>query len=78
VERSYGMFERRFKLPSNVSESEGIKASMDHGVLSVTLPKREESKAKPISISVGGGAAGGEQGQGGAAGQGGSQKAMEG
>ena len=72
MERSYGVFERRFKLPANVSEGEGIKASMDHGVLSVTLPKREEAKPKPISISVGGGAAGGE---GGAAG---GQKAMEG
>ena len=77
MERSYGMFERRFKLPNNVSESEGIKASMDHGVLSVTLPKREESKAKPISISVGGSAAGGEQGQG-QGGAAGGQKAMEG
>ena len=73
VERSYGMFERRFKLPANVKEEEGIKASMDHGVLTIALPKREEAKPKPISISVGGGAAGGEQG-----GAAGGQKAMEG
>ena len=73
MERSYGFFERRFKLPANVREDEGITASMDHGVLTISLPKREEAKPKPISISVGGGAAGGEQG-----GAAGGQKAMEG
>lgn len=74
VERSYGVFERRFKLPSNVSEGDAIKASMDHGVLSVKLPKREEAKPKPISISVSGGS--GEQGGAAGGDQGG--KAMEG
>ena len=74
VERSYGFFERRFKLPANVKEEEGIKASMDHGVLTIAIPKLEEVKPKPISISVGGaGGAGGEQG-----GAAGGQKAMEG
>ena len=74
MERSYGFFERRFKLPANVKEEEGIKASMDHGVLTIAIPKLEEVKPKPISISVGGsGGAGGEQG-----GAAGGQKAMEG
>ena len=53
IERSYGRFERRFKVPTNADAS-AIKAEMNHGVLSVHIPKREESKPKPVEISVGG------------------------
>jgi hypothetical protein len=70
VERSYGSFERRFKVPSN-ADAHGIKAEMNHGVLSVRIPKREETKAKPVEISVGGstpeGSASGKQLHGAAA-----------
>ena len=53
VERSYGSFERRFKVPSN-ADAGAIKAEMNHGVLEVHIPKREESKSKPVEIEVGG------------------------
>lgn len=51
VEREYGSFGRSFTLPT-VVDTEKIKAEYKDGVLRVTLPKREEAKAKQISISV--------------------------
>src|ERR1044071_7486005 len=50
VERSYGAFSRSFTLPPTVS-GEGITAEYRNGVLRVTLPKREEVKARRIEIS---------------------------
>jgi HSP20 family protein len=50
VERSYGSFTRSFTLPQTVS-GEGVKAEYRDGVLRVTLPKREETKARRIEIS---------------------------
>jgi HSP20 family protein len=49
VERSYGSFTRSFTLPQTVS-SEGAVAEYKNGVLRVSLPKREEVKARKISI----------------------------
>src|SRR5919202_4468484 len=49
VERSYGAFTRSFTLPQTVS-GEGISAEYHNGVLRVTLPKREEVKARRIEI----------------------------
>jgi HSP20 family protein len=49
VERSYGSFARSFTLPPSVS-GEGITADYRNGVLRVTLPKREEVKARRIEI----------------------------
>ena len=51
VERAYGSFSRSFTLP-NVVDTDKIKAEYKDGVLRVTLPKREEAKAKQISLSV--------------------------
>ena len=51
VERSYGMFQRTFSLPMHV-ESDKVKAAYKDGVLTITLPKKEEVKPKEISISV--------------------------
>lgn len=51
VERSYGAFERSFTLPTNV-DPERINAVYRHGVLLLTLPKREEAKPRAISIKV--------------------------
>lgn len=51
VERSYGAFTRTFSLPSTVNV-EGVKAELREGVLRVTLPKREEVKARQIEVSV--------------------------
>jgi HSP20 family protein len=49
VERSYGSFTRSFTLPQTVS-AEGATADYSNGVLRVTLPKREETKARRIEI----------------------------
>jgi HSP20 family protein len=50
VERSYGAFTRSFTLPHTVS-AEGANAEYNNGVLRVTLPKREETKARRIQVS---------------------------
>ena len=47
-ERTYGKFQRAFKLPADV-ESDKIKAEFKDGVLQVTLPQKEEAKPKQIS-----------------------------
>ena len=50
VERSYGAFTRSFTLPQTVT-AEGANAEYNNGVLRVTLPKREETKARRIQVS---------------------------
>jgi HSP20 family protein len=50
-ERTYGAFERRFTLPATV-DANGIKASYEHGVLTVTLPKVEQAKPRQIAVQV--------------------------
>jgi HSP20 family protein len=54
LERTYGSFSRSFSLPSSVN-TEAIKADYKNGVLTVTLPKRAESKPKQVKVSVGNG-----------------------
>jgi HSP20 family protein len=49
VERSYGAFTRSFTLPQTVS-AESATAEYTNGVLRVTLPKREETKARRIEV----------------------------
>lgn len=49
VERAYGSFSRSFTLPNTVT-GEGASADYRNGVLRVTLPKREETKARRIEI----------------------------
>lgn len=49
VERAYGSFTRSFTLPQTVS-AEGANAEYRNGVLRVTLPKREEAKARRIEV----------------------------
>ncbi len=49
VERSYGGFTRSFSLPQIVS-AENATAEYKHGVLRVTLQKRDEVKARRIRI----------------------------
>ena len=50
VERSYGTFTRSFTLPQTVT-ADGATADFENGVLKVSLPKREETKARKIEIS---------------------------
>lgn len=45
-EFSYQSFQRSFTLPKSVEENQ-ISATYADGVLSIAIPKREESKAKP-------------------------------
>jgi HSP20 family protein len=51
VERYYGSFQRSFSLPQ-VVDQEKVKATSEKGVLTITLPKREETKPKQISVEV--------------------------
>lgn len=50
VERSYGSFTRSFTLPQSVT-ADGATADFENGVLRVSLPKREETKARKIEIT---------------------------
>jgi len=52
VERAYGAFSRSFSLANTVNP-EGIKADYQNGVLTLTVPKREEAKPKQIKVNVG-------------------------
>jgi HSP20 family protein len=49
VERSFGRFSRSLSLPEGV-DPDGISASFDRGVLSVTIPKPEQRKPRRIQI----------------------------
>jgi HSP20 family protein len=44
-------FEKKYKL-SNKIDSEAISASFENGILSLTLPRKEEAKKKSLSISI--------------------------
>lgn len=50
-ERPYGAFARTFTLPTSVDASR-VEAAYEAGVLTVTLPKREEAKARAIPVTV--------------------------
>jgi HSP20 family protein len=50
-ERSFGTFVRSFSLPKTVDATR-VEAKYDHGVLTVVLPKREESKPRTIQVNV--------------------------
>jgi HSP20 family protein len=51
VERRYGTFSRSFSLPSTVDPSR-VAAEYKNGVLTVTLPMREEAKPRQIKVDV--------------------------
>jgi HSP20 family protein len=51
VERAYGTFSRSFSLPSSVDASR-IAAKYENGVLTVTLPFREETRPRTINVEV--------------------------
>jgi HSP20 family protein len=49
-EMGTGMFSRSFRFPANVDPNKVV-ASYREGILTIELPKREEAKPRPISIS---------------------------
>lgn len=51
VERAYGAFSRSFSLPSTV-DAEKVSAAFADGVLTITLPMREEAKPRQIEVKV--------------------------
>ena len=51
TERSYGSFQRSFRLPAEV-EAEKIEAEMQDGVMSITLPKSPASQAKLRKVKI--------------------------
>ncbi|KAL7147796.1 hypothetical protein ABFS83_06G132100 [Erythranthe nasuta] len=53
VERSFGKFIRRFRLPEN-AKLEEVKAAMENGVLTVTVPKEEVKKPEVKAIDISG------------------------
>lgn len=50
AERRYGTFTRSFVLPRDV-DSEGIQASFENGVLTVSIPKSERARRRRVEIS---------------------------
>lgn len=50
-ERFFGRFQRAITLPTPVA-GDKVKADYKDGILTVTLPKTEESKPKQINVSV--------------------------
>jgi len=52
VERSYGSFSRSFTLPGDAN-AERLDASFKDGILTITIPKTEESKPKRVAIKTG-------------------------
>jgi HSP20 family protein len=50
-ERRFGSFSRSFSIPCEIQEGK-IEAHFENGVLTLTLPKAEVAKKKPIQIEV--------------------------
>ena len=46
-EFSYQSFQRVFELPAHVVDAEHIEAKYEHGLLHLTIPKKEEAKQRP-------------------------------
>ncbi|HXH17605.1 MAG TPA: Hsp20/alpha crystallin family protein [Chitinophagales bacterium] len=49
-EFSYRSFQRSFTLPEKLVNGEKIKAEYRDGILHITVPKKEEAKAKPARV----------------------------
>ena len=50
-ERYFGSFSRSFLLPENVNPEE-IRAHYGEGILTITLPKSEDTKSKQVDIKI--------------------------
>jgi HSP20 family protein len=51
IEREYGSFSRSFALPTMVN-GDNVTAEYKDGVLKIVLPKKEETKPKPIKVAA--------------------------
>lgn len=51
-ERRFGKFERSFQLPGSF-DGEKVQANLKNGLLTITVPKREEAKPKQIEVKIG-------------------------
>jgi HSP20 family protein len=51
AELAYGAFSRSFSLPNTV-DTERVRAEYADGILTVTLPLREDSKPKQIKVEI--------------------------
>jgi HSP20 family protein len=52
IERSHGVFYRRFALPDSAN-AEDISASGNNGVLEISIPKKPETKPRRIAVNGG-------------------------
>lgn len=51
TERGHGRFERTFRLPEHSIDAERVEARYHNGVLTLTVPKRAEAKAREIPVT---------------------------
>lgn len=51
IERSYGTFHRSFTLPNTVDAAK-VSAEYKNGVLTITLPFKEEAKPRTVNVEV--------------------------
>lgn len=51
MERSYGSFSRTISLPAAVNAAK-VEATVEHGVLTLRLPKAEEARPKTITVKA--------------------------
>ena len=51
IERYFGTFQRSFSLPATINQ-EKVVATCDKGVLTITLPKKADTRPKQINIAV--------------------------
>ena len=51
IERHYGPFQRSFLLPQTIDQ-DGVLAACDKGVLTITLPKKQLTKPRQITVQV--------------------------
>ena len=54
LERQHGSFSRRFVLPKNAKLDDEVKAKMEKGVLSLTIPKKPDQEPRIRSIPISG------------------------
>jgi HSP20 family protein len=52
TERAFGEFSRSFLLPDFINR-DGIEAKYEHGVLNLTIQKKEPEKPKEVEIKIG-------------------------